>query len=152
MPFALLVQLRQLHPLEVSGCVAHDTALGVDKAAVREVRLLRNTYPANPFNPINPLLILRILTICVKSVGEHRCLRYFNNGLSGLNGFVGGVFIGLNGVSTRPPLMFISRAFLLFSCHASRCSHPFAVRSDGDPAGRNTPLRCSPTPSAHQCQ
>ena len=57
-------------------------------------------------------------------------------------------------VQRRPlhPLMFISRASWLFSCHASRCSHPFVVRSDGDLAGRNTSLPCRPTPSAHQCQ
>ena len=45
--------------------MAHDTALGVDKAAVRGVRLLRNTHPANPFNPINPRSILCTLIICV---------------------------------------------------------------------------------------
>ena len=52
--------------------------------------------PKNPFNPINPLLILRTQK-SVKSVGEHRCLRYVNNGLSGLNGFTCCVIIGLNG-------------------------------------------------------
>ena len=57
---ARLVHLRQVHPLEDA--------------------------PKNPFNPINPLLILRVLT-SVKSVGEHRCLRYINNGFIGLNGF-----------------------------------------------------------------
>ena len=52
--------------------------------------------PKNPFNPINPLLILRVLT-SVKSVEEHRCLRYFNNGFIGLNGFTCCVVFGLNG-------------------------------------------------------
>ena len=61
---------------------------------LRQVHPLGRTQ--NPLNPINPLLILRVLT-SVKSVGEHRCLRYFNNGFIGLNGFVGGVIIGLNG-------------------------------------------------------
>ena len=52
--------------------------------------------PKNPFNPINSLLILRTQK-SVKSVGEHRGLRYVNNGLSGLNGFTCCVIIGLNG-------------------------------------------------------
>ena len=77
------------------GC-EHREAWQENNKDAREINI-RGGRVETPFNPINPLLILRILTICVKSVGEHRCLRYFNNGLSGLNGFVGGVIIGLNG-------------------------------------------------------
>ena len=69
-------------------------ALASGKAERRQVHPLEGTQ--NPFNPINPLLILRVLT-SVKSVGEHRCLRYFNNGFIGLNGFSCCVVIGLNG-------------------------------------------------------
>ena len=54
------------------------------------------TRPRIRFNPINPLLNPRTQK-SVKSVGEHRCLRYVNNGLSGLNGFTCCVIIGLNG-------------------------------------------------------
>ena len=70
-------------------------ALASGKAERRQVHPLEDA-PKNPFNPINPLLILRVLT-SVKSVGEHRCLRYFNNGFIGLNGFTCCVVIGLNG-------------------------------------------------------
>ena len=73
-------------------------ALASGKAERRQVHPLEDA-PKNPFNPINPLLILRTLTICVhpKSVGEHRCLRYINNGFIGLNGFTCCVVFGLNG-------------------------------------------------------
>ena len=70
-------------------------ALASGKAERRQVHPLEDA-PKNPFNPINPLLILRAQK-SVKSVGEHRCLRYVNNGLSGLNGFTCCVIIGLNG-------------------------------------------------------
>ena len=70
-------------------------ALASGKAERRQVHPLEDA-PKNPFNPINPLLILRTQK-SVKSVGEHRCLRYVNNGLSGLNGFTCCVIIGLNG-------------------------------------------------------
>ena len=70
-------------------------ALASGKAERRQVHPLEDA-PKNPFNPINPLLILRVLT-SVKSVEEHRCLRYFNNGFIGLNGFSCCVVIGLNG-------------------------------------------------------